>query len=129
VSADFLKTCAACAALAQRPGLHQHRGIQEESNMDPIQPGRHDLLAAPLLAVLPMALASTALASPLNPAQTIIPLLTRQAWSLSMGYPERSVGICRLVGDIHLRHRPGELRAHGPVGARMACGLNTAAVR
>ena len=89
--------------------------------MDPIQPGRHDLLAAPLLAVLPMALASTALASPLNPAQTIIPLLTRQAWSLSMGYPERSVGICRLVGDIHLRHRPGELRAHGrwsPDGVR-----------
>ena len=42
--------------------------------MDPVQESRRSLLLAPLLAVLPAALADTASASPLNPAQTIIQL-------------------------------------------------------
>jgi len=67
--------------------------------MDPIQPGRRDLLLAPLLAALPMALASTASASPLDPAQTIIRPPAEHAWTPNKGYPERSVDMCPLVGD------------------------------
>lgn len=67
--------------------------------MDPIQAGRRDLLLAPLLAALPMALAANASASPLDPAQTVIRPPAEHAWIPNKGYPERSVDMCPLAGD------------------------------
>jgi hypothetical protein len=67
--------------------------------MDSMQASRRDLLMAPLLAALPMALATAASASPLNPAQTIIRLPTEHSWIPNKGYPERSVDMCPLLGD------------------------------
>ena len=67
--------------------------------MDPIQAGRRDLLLAPLLAGLPMALASAASASPLDPAQTIIRMPADLSWIPIRGYPGQSVDMCPLTGD------------------------------
>ena len=68
--------------------------------MDPVQESRRSLLLAPLLAALPAALADTALATPLNPAQTMIQLPPDHVWVPNKGYPERSVDMCSLAGDI-----------------------------
>ena len=67
--------------------------------MDPIQESRRGLLLAPLLAALPAALAGTALASPLDPAQTIIRLPANHVWVPNKGYPEHSVDMFPLTGD------------------------------
>ena len=67
--------------------------------MDPLQNNRRDLLLAPLLAVLPLALTQAAEASPLNPAQTIIRPPAEHAWIPNPGFPERSVDMCPLTGD------------------------------
>lgn len=48
--------------------------------MEPLQNGRRDLLLAPLLAALPLALAGSAEASPLDPSQTIIRPPAEHAW-------------------------------------------------
>lgn len=60
---------------------------------------RRDLLLAPLLAALPLALTQAAAASPLDPAQTIIRPPAEHAWVPNPGYPERSVDMCSLAGD------------------------------
>ncbi len=62
---------------------------------------RRDLFLAPLLASLAPLLATTAQASPLDPAQTIIRPPADLAWIPNKGYPERSVDMCPLVGDIN----------------------------
>ncbi len=75
--------------------------------MDPIQAGRRDLLLAPLLAALPVALASAASASPLDAAQTIIRLPAEHAWLPNKGHPERSVDMCPLIGETNQAGRAG----------------------
>ena len=55
---------------------------------------RRDLL----LAALPLAFASAARASPLNPAQTIIQ--AEHDWVSRPDYPERSVDMCMLAGSL-----------------------------
>lgn len=67
--------------------------------MDLIDASRRDLLLAPLLAALPMALMSQAVASPLDPAQTIIKPPTDLVWLPNKGYPEHSVDMYPLTGD------------------------------
>lgn len=67
--------------------------------MDPVQESRRSLLLAPLLAALPAALASTASASPLDPAQTMIRLPGEHVWVPNTGYPEHSVDMCPLAGN------------------------------
>lgn len=67
--------------------------------MDETIATRRDLVLAPLLAALPMALAGSAAASPLNPAQTVIHLPDQLAWAPVQGYPERSVDMCPLTGS------------------------------
>src|ERR1700733_9741279 len=67
--------------------------------METIQASRRDMLLAPLLAALPMALMSEAQASPLDPAQTIIRPPDQLTWSANQDYPPRSVEMCPLTGD------------------------------
>jgi hypothetical protein len=59
---------------------------------------RRDLLLTSLLAALPLA-ASGAVASPIDPAQTIIKLPDALQWKSNPAYPERSVDMCPLMGD------------------------------
>jgi hypothetical protein len=61
---------------------------------------RRDLLLTSLLAALPLGLSGAA-ASPLNPAQTIITPSDALQWKSNPAYPERSVDMCPLVGDIN----------------------------
>jgi hypothetical protein len=61
---------------------------------------RRDLLLTSLLAALPLGLSGAA-ASPLNPAQTIITPPDALQWKSNPAYPERSVDMCPLVGDIN----------------------------
>lgn len=77
--------------------------------METIQASRRDMLLAPLLAALPMALISGAMiseamiseagASPLDPAQTIIHPPGQFTWIANKDYPPRSVEMCPLAGD------------------------------
>ena len=64
---------------------------------------RRDLLTASLFGAMPLALGSIlaceALASPLDPDQTIIRLPAQLSWTSTKGYPERSVDRCALAGD------------------------------
>jgi hypothetical protein len=67
--------------------------------METIQASRRDMLLAPLLAALPMALIAGAQASPLDPAQTIIRPPDQLKWVTGHDYPEHSVESCALAGD------------------------------
>lgn len=62
---------------------------------------RRDLLLTPLLAALPLGVMGAAVASPLNPEQTIIRTPDQLAWTPNRGYPERSVDMCPLTGNIN----------------------------
>jgi hypothetical protein len=59
---------------------------------------RRDLLLTSLLAALPLS-QSSADASPLDPAQTIIRLPDAMKWISNPKYPERSADTCPLAGD------------------------------
>ncbi|HUB48789.1 MAG TPA: cupin domain-containing protein [Acetobacteraceae bacterium] len=65
---------------------------------------RREVLLTALASALPIALANTASASPLNPKETIIRLPSELQWVPNRAYPERSVDNCMLVGDLT---RPG----------------------
>ena len=69
--------------------------------MDETSATRRGVLLTPLLAALPLALAGSAEASPLNPEQTIIRMPDQLEWVPNKGYPERSVDMCPLAGDIN----------------------------
>ena len=58
---------------------------------------RRDLLLTSLLMAMPLA-ASAAVASPLNPAQTIIKMKDDLAWKSDPANPERSVDMSPLFG-------------------------------
>ena len=60
---------------------------------------RRDLLLAPLLAALPMALIGSAQASPLNPAQTMVTLPDQIVWKTRPDWPEHSNAQATLFGD------------------------------
>jgi hypothetical protein len=61
---------------------------------------RRDLLLAPLLAALPMALIGEAGASPLNPAQTMITLPDQIVWETQPDWPPHSNAQAKLFGDL-----------------------------
>jgi hypothetical protein len=61
---------------------------------------RRELLAASLFAMLPFN-ASGALASPLDPTQTIIKLPADLPWRSGAPFPQGSVDMCPLAGDIN----------------------------
>jgi hypothetical protein len=61
---------------------------------------RRELLLTSLLAAAPLSL-SSAPASPLNPAETIIDRPEALRWKSNPGSPERSVEMCPLTGDIN----------------------------
>jgi hypothetical protein len=61
---------------------------------------RRDLLLKSLLMALPLTL-SSAVASPINPAQTVIKLPDALQWKPSAAYPQRSVDMCPLAGDVN----------------------------
>jgi hypothetical protein len=65
--------------------------------MDTLEAGRRAVLLAPLMAM--MAKATTAGASPINPAQTIIVPPDKLVWRPNAGYPHNSVDMCPLFGD------------------------------
>ena len=67
--------------------------------MDMTPASRRNLLLAPLLAALPLALTAGAKASPPNPAQTIIQPPGAFTWISSHGAPAQSVETCALAGD------------------------------
>jgi hypothetical protein len=60
---------------------------------------RRDLMLAALLSALPSAVAETAAASPLNPAQTIIRPPGALQWKSNPAFPEPSVDNCFLTGE------------------------------
>src|SRR5260370_17442483 len=66
-------------------------------NMDT---SRRDMLLASLLATLPAMVVSEVVASPINPAQTIIQPPADQPWVSNKNYPERSVDICPLPASL-----------------------------
>jgi hypothetical protein len=61
--------------------------------------GRRDVLRAPLLAALPLALAGSAAASPRDPRETIITPPDRIPWRTRNGWPPDSVAEAILAGD------------------------------
>ena len=61
---------------------------------------RRDMLLASLLATLPAMVVSEAVASPINPAQTIIQAPADHHWVSNKNYPERSVDMCPLAGSL-----------------------------
>ncbi len=67
--------------------------------MDETSATRRNVLLTPLLAALPLALAGSADASPLNPEQTIILMPDQLAWVPNKGYPGGSVDMYHLTGD------------------------------
>ncbi|MGD0432640.1 MAG: cupin domain-containing protein [Acetobacteraceae bacterium] len=62
-------------------------------------PLRRDLMLAALASSLPIALTDSAVASPLNPAQTIIRPPDQLQWKPNPAYPEPSVDNCLLTGS------------------------------
>src|ERR1700742_4531812 len=82
------------------------------SNMDT---SRRDMLLACLLATLPAMVVSEAVASPINPAQTIIQPPADHHWVSNKDYPDRSVDRCPLAAQVTepgpyltlVRWRPG----------------------
>ena len=79
---------------------------------------RRDVLLTSLLAALPLNLTSAA-ATPLNPAQTIIKLPDALRWEAQPSFPQGSSDICRLTGDstkpglyyVLIRWHPGYMSA------------------
>ena len=61
---------------------------------------RRDLLLASLLAAAPLGLSGAA-ASPLNPAQTIIKPPDSLTWKPNPAFPEPTVDMCPLAGDVN----------------------------
>jgi hypothetical protein len=61
---------------------------------------RRDLLLTSLLLAFPLNV-SSASASPLNPAQTIITLPDKLSWTSNPNFPAHSVEMCPLFGDIN----------------------------
>jgi hypothetical protein len=61
---------------------------------------RRDLLLTSLLLAFPLNV-SSASASPLNPAQTIITLPDKLGWTSNPNFPAHSVEMCPLFGDIN----------------------------
>ncbi|MEA2741461.1 MAG: hypothetical protein QOH05_4768 [Acetobacteraceae bacterium] len=62
---------------------------------------RRELLLAPLLAALPLALSDTARAEPLNPAQTMITMPEQIAWKARSHWPENSAATVTLAGNLN----------------------------
>ena len=62
---------------------------------------RRDLLLAPLLAALPLALAGGARAEKLNPAQTMITLPGDLVWDTRPNWPKDSVASVNLFGSLN----------------------------
>ncbi|GLS45266.1 hypothetical protein [Methylobacterium brachythecii] len=62
---------------------------------------RREVLAASLLGALPLLLAGSATASPLDPAQTIIQPPDELKWIPTKGYPEGASDRCVLAGDMN----------------------------
>ena len=65
---------------------------------------RRQVLLAPLLASLPLALAAEARGEPLNPAQTMITMPDQLVWDTRPNWPRDSVASVNLIGEIT---RPG----------------------
>jgi hypothetical protein len=63
---------------------------------------RRDMLLASLLATLPAMVVSEAVASPIDPAQTIIQPPADYHWVSNKNYPEHSVDMCLLAGSLTL---------------------------
>ena len=61
---------------------------------------RRDMLLASLLATLPAMVVSETVASPINPAQTIIQPPADHHWVSNKNYPERSVDMCPVAGSL-----------------------------
>jgi hypothetical protein len=61
---------------------------------------RRTLLLAPLLAALPLALASEAGASPLDPSETVITLPDQIPWTTRPNWPKDSVANAALFGGL-----------------------------
>lgn len=61
---------------------------------------RRDLMLAAFTASLPISLAGSASASPLNPGQTIIRPPSQLQWKSNPAFPEPSVDNCLLTGDV-----------------------------
>jgi len=66
--------------------------------MEAITANRRDLLLMSLLSALPLGV-SEAVATPINPEQTIIRMPDKLEWKSNPDYPEHSVNACPLVGD------------------------------
>ncbi len=87
--------------------------------MDEIITTRRDLLMAPLLAALPMALSAGAAAAAPDPAMTIVKLPEEIVWTTSEGYPANSVERAALWSKISdpglyytlIRWHPGYMSA------------------
>jgi hypothetical protein len=62
---------------------------------------RRDVMLAALFSSLPAGLMESAVASPLNPEQTIIRPSAELHWKPNPAYPEPSVDSCILAGDIN----------------------------
>jgi hypothetical protein len=62
---------------------------------------RRDVLLCALISSLPAGFLESAAASPLNPEQTIIRPPNQLVWKANSAYPEPSVDMCPLTGDIN----------------------------
>jgi hypothetical protein len=60
---------------------------------------RRDFMLSALISALPIGLAKTAAATPLNPEQTIIRQAAQLEWTKNPAFPEPSVENCLLTGD------------------------------
>jgi hypothetical protein len=81
----------------RQSGSQMETNNRRYSNMDT---SRRDMLLASLLATLPAMVVSEAVASPINPAQTIIQPPADHHWVSNKNYPERSVDMCPLAGSL-----------------------------
>jgi hypothetical protein len=62
---------------------------------------RRDLLLAPLLAALPLALSEEARATPLDPQQTMVTLPDQIAWKARPNWPKNSAATATLFGSLN----------------------------
>jgi hypothetical protein len=62
---------------------------------------RRNLLLAPLLAALPLALAEEAQATPLDPKQTMVTLPDQIAWKARANWPKDSAASANLFGSLN----------------------------
>src|SRR5579859_6344518 len=62
---------------------------------------RRSLLLAPMLAALPRLMTGEAVASPLDPAQTMVTMPDRIEWKTRPNWPKDSVASANLFGDIN----------------------------